>query len=155
MAKDLKIGDLIQIRRFCYEHWVVYIGDGKVIHVVKISVCLRRRAQIREGKLVDVAGRSKCRVNNLENCLPSRGLQPREGDVVVQAARERLGQIIPYRLLKRNCELFATECRFGKGFSGQTAATIKSTRKWLWPFTSIGLCRNCADNLSTNPLDKV
>jgi len=51
-------------------------------------------------------------------------------DKVVDAAKPMLRKDYDYDALNRNCEHFVTECRFGKGFSGQTAATIKTAKKW-------------------------
>ncbi|KAL2805737.1 phospholipase A and acyltransferase 2, partial [Daubentonia madagascariensis] len=28
-----RLGDLIEISRFGYEHWAIYVGDGYVVHL--------------------------------------------------------------------------------------------------------------------------
>lgn len=139
-VKDLKPskGDIIHFKRLLgrIEHWAVYIGDGEVIHVVvngsshSISGGCTAKAYIRKGSLIQVANGSECRVNNLENCLPSRGLKARDPNDIVDAAKAMLDKDYDYDALNRNCEHFVTTCRFGDGFSGQTAATIKTAKKW-------------------------
>jgi hypothetical protein len=146
-VKDLKPskGDIIQFKRYLgrIEHWALYIDDidgGQVIHVVvnvssggsshSSSGGRTAKACIRKGSLIEVANGSKCRVNNLENCLPSRGLRARDPDDIVDAAKAMLDKDYDYDALNRNCEHFVTTCRFGDGFSGQTAATIKTAKKW-------------------------
>jgi len=115
--------------------WAVYIGDELVIHVVvngsshSISGGCTAKARICQDSLTAVADGSKCRVNNLENCLPSRELKARDSNDIVDAAKAMLGKDYDYDTLNRNCEHFVTECRFGKRFSGQTAATIKTAKK--------------------------
>jgi hypothetical protein len=150
-------GDIIQFKRLLgrIEHWAVYIGDGQVIHVVvngssggssnSISGGCTAKARICQDSLIAVADGSKCRVNNLENCLPSRGLKARDSNDIVDAAKAMLGKDYDYHALNRNCEHFVTKCRFGKGFSGQTAATIKTAKKWGplgWPVISRTLDKN-------------
>lgn len=34
---QLKVGDLIEISRFGYEHWAIYVGKGYVVHLAPPS----------------------------------------------------------------------------------------------------------------------
>ena len=66
------------------------------------------------------------RVNNLEEASTEKGLEPLDPDVIVERAREflRRNLIENYNLLTKNCEHFATMCRYEceKGFSQQASA---------------------------------
>ncbi|KAI8509781.1 hypothetical protein Bbelb_122090 [Branchiostoma belcheri] len=105
-----------------FSHWGVYAGDGRVIHRTEDTSggC---RVKIREDSFWDVAGRSWVKINNyldnVKTALP--------GSQVVQRARSKLGNT-GYTVLFRNCEHFATWCRYGFAFSGQvlTAGSISA-----------------------------
>jgi hypothetical protein len=82
-------------------------------------------------------------------------LTARAPDDVVNAARSMLGKDYDYDLLNCNCEHFVTKCRFGKGFSGQTAKTIKDAKKF-GPFGSPVVWKTLDNNGSPlNPMDHV
>jgi hypothetical protein len=60
------------------------------------------------------------RVNNLDKAAELRGLRLLGPDVIVRRAREFLtDNLVYYNLLTRNCEHFATMCRYEEGFSLQ------------------------------------
>ena len=64
-----------------------------------------------------------CRVNNLEEAATEKGLEPLDPDVIVERAREflRRNLIENYNLFTKNCEHFATMCRYEEGFSQQAS----------------------------------
>nr|CAH0103689.1 unnamed protein product [Daphnia galeata] len=63
----------------------------------------------------------RCRVNNLDKAAAEKGLEPFDPDKIVERARFFLRQnlIENYYLLTKNCEHFATKCRYGEEFSCQ------------------------------------
>jgi hypothetical protein len=67
-----------------------------------------------------------CRVNNLDEAAEERGLVALKPDVIVARAREFLRQdnYLVYDLVYKNCEHFATECRYGEAFSLQVPDCI-------------------------------
>jgi hypothetical protein len=63
-----------------------------------------------------------CRVNNLDKeAALLKQLKPLDADKIVERARNRLRKklVENYDLFTKNCEHFATWCRFGKEFSCQ------------------------------------
>ena len=67
-----------------------------------------------------------CRVNNLEEAATKKDLEPLEPDGIVERARYYLSRdlIENYNLFTKNCEHFATLCRYGKEFSCQVNLLI-------------------------------
>lgn len=66
-------------------------------------------------------GRFKCRVNNLTVFAKMflKDPLPYKKETIVKNAQEKKGDKIVYNLLNDNCEVFATECRYGVGFTAQ------------------------------------
>jgi hypothetical protein len=113
------IGDLIEIKRLFYDHWAVYVGDGKIIHVSNDEDA---KVTIKLDLLKNVCGKSSCRINNLEKAAQERGLKPRSAGTILDHANDMLGIIFEYHPINNNCEHFATNCRFGLSFSQQALA---------------------------------
>ncbi len=118
-ASDLEPqwGDLIEIRRPLYSHFCVYVEEGFVIHISEGRN--KRGAQVKKDKLVSVAGKSLCRVNNLEEAAQRRNLTARSVEEIIKTAEEMVNNKKKYRIFHDNCEHFATYCRYGTGFSLQ------------------------------------
>jgi hypothetical protein len=76
-------------------------------------------------KLVEKTTQTLCnrggRVNNLDKAAEERGLVALKPDVIVARAREflRNNYVMCYNVLFKNCEHFATLCRYEKAFSLQ------------------------------------
>jgi hypothetical protein len=110
---DAKEGDLIEIERIVNTaHWGVSECNGNIIHIRDGG---DRKAIVARDSLKDVAGNSKCRVNNLEAAALRLGLKAKSPDEILRDARSFLGQRVDYDPFKRNCENFVTHCRFGSG----------------------------------------
>jgi hypothetical protein len=62
-----------------------------------------------------------CRVNNLDEAAEERGLRPLKPDFIVERAQHflRENRLIFYNVVIKNCEHFATKCRYGQAFSLQ------------------------------------
>uniref|UniRef100_A0A3Q4GF40 LRAT domain-containing protein n=1 Tax=Neolamprologus brichardi TaxID=32507 RepID=A0A3Q4GF40_NEOBR len=105
-------GDLIEIFRDSYQHWAVYVGDGSVVHLVVPSKSRTHFPQLnssQEETLRAVVGNDQWQINN---SLDST-YRPRPADVIVTEARSWVGRTITYHSIRRNCEHFATEQRYG------------------------------------------
>ncbi|KAK3583608.1 hypothetical protein CHS0354_039430 [Potamilus streckersoni] len=131
LLSTLEEGDMVEIPRGRYSHWAVYVGRGKVIHlagdpnapsktnanalhIFSISGVQFDKAWVREDDLIDVAGNSKAQKNNNKD----KKATPSNPKTIVERARSKLGQI-GYNVLWRNCEYFASWCRYGDGWSQQ------------------------------------
>jgi hypothetical protein len=111
-----KRGDLIEIERSKYvAHWVVFIGNGQVIHLLVKNLRGKKKGVIVQDSLEKVAKKCKCRVNNLETAAERQGLKPNQVDAIVELAKQHLDREVDYDPIKINCENFATHCRFGSG----------------------------------------
>jgi len=110
---ELQPGDLIEFRRRHYQHWGIYIGNGKVIHVTNSGL-------VKAEDLVVVGEGGYCRVNLLEQKAKQLGLERRgTRREIVEYAMQKVLSKIQYDLHLQNCEHFVTECFYGKSFSGQ------------------------------------
>lgn len=114
-------GDLIEFRRTGYSHWAVYIGDGWVVNYGRKEPSPEL---VQRERLLDVSGRDKCRINNLCQAASSINLSSLDSSEIVRRASARIGERSPYNLVNHNCEVFATECRYGEGFTCQPTEAI-------------------------------
>nr|XP_056708714.1 phospholipase A and acyltransferase 3-like [Euleptes europaea] len=123
---DLEPGDLIEIFRFGYQHWAIYVGNGYVIHLAppseyagagcaSLMSTLTDKALIKKELLGDVVGRNRYRVNNKHDSK----YPPLPPTKIVQRAEEMVGQELLYKVTSENCEHFVTELRYGVAKSDQ------------------------------------
>uniref|UniRef100_A0AAY4CHY1 LRAT domain-containing protein n=1 Tax=Denticeps clupeoides TaxID=299321 RepID=A0AAY4CHY1_9TELE len=125
-------GDLIEISRGSYQHWVIYIGDGYVIHLApptedarggaySMMSVLCDKAVVKKEELWDVVGTDPYRINNLLD----QEYEPRPFRAILREAQSLLGQELPYCVFRGNCEHFATELRYGKAQSRQVRNAVE------------------------------
>lgn len=103
-------GDHLWVNRGFYTHHGIDAGDGTVIHFAGKPALHMHEACIVRTSLADFAGDRRIRVR--------RHAAADHPDVVVARAESRLGAS-GYRLLRNNCEHFATWCCTGHASSGQ------------------------------------
>jgi hypothetical protein len=72
-----------------------------------------------------------CRVNNLEEVARRKRLETYPNDIIVQRALEHYKELFKYSLRFRNCEHFATSCRYSESFSTQVEKYLPSNTKRL------------------------
>ncbi|XP_066466451.1 phospholipase A and acyltransferase 3-like [Tiliqua scincoides] len=113
-------GDLIEIFRFGYQHWAIYVGDGYVIHLAppcefagagcaSLMSTLTDKALIKKELLEAVVGKNRYRVNNKHDSK----YPPLPIPKIVRRAEEMVGQELEYKVTSENCEHFVTELRYG------------------------------------------
>lgn len=144
LLKELKKGDLVEFPRKGYSHWAVYVGNGQVVHLTiadgagssdlsnpdlaSPSGVLYSKGVVKKENLLDVAGASKAKKNNSKD---SRYQYLSQEEIVSNA----LGEVGTktqdgYNVLEKNCEHFASWCRYGEAVSDQ-AETAKFITKAL------------------------
>ncbi|XP_010770206.1 HRAS-like suppressor 3, partial [Notothenia coriiceps] len=73
------------------------------------------KALVKKEKLRDVVGNDKWEINN---SLDEKN-KPRPAKDIARDACARVGQTLPYNVIKKNCEHFANDLRYGKAKSMQ------------------------------------
>ncbi|KAK7929492.1 hypothetical protein WMY93_005887 [Mugilogobius chulae] len=134
----LRRGDLLEVPRTIFTHFGIYLGDGRVAHLIPdilpaltrdpalirtvitntrlIIGCAFKCATVRVDTLEDFAYGARILVNRMDTDVKS---QPLPNEEVARRAERLLGST-PYSLLWNNCEHFVTHCRYGCAASKQT-----------------------------------
>lgn len=107
-----------------YSHWMMSVGDKYVIHVAREvdSNVWNGFANVTWETFLDVAGPSYCRINNLISSATKRNLSPLPIGKALINAWGMVGKTVTFRLLCANCEHYATEWKYGTGFSDQVSS---------------------------------
>ena len=105
-----------------YCHWAVYIANGYVVNYGRKDPT---PAIVQKEKLIiKVAEDCPCRINNLTGAASDLNLTPFPRDEIVERTLAKVGKKYEYKLSKNNCECFATECRYGTGFTCQPTEAV-------------------------------
>uniref|UniRef100_W5K5K1 Lecithin retinol acyltransferase-like n=1 Tax=Astyanax mexicanus TaxID=7994 RepID=W5K5K1_ASTMX len=162
--KLLQRGDLLEVPRTLFIHFGIYLGGGRVAHLIPdilpvvtgdrrrigrvvsnkrlLLGVLYKSASVRVDSLQDFAYGSPVLLNTLDAALRRPALSAEE---VALRAEKLIGRI-PYSLLWNNCEHFVTYCRYGAGVSLQTdrfcecLKTIVQDQRSMLMATVIGVC---------------
>ncbi|XP_039336746.1 phospholipase A and acyltransferase 3-like [Mauremys reevesii] len=121
-----KPGDLIEISRFAYRHWALYVGYGYVIHLAppsedtktgfsSLMSVVADKAVVRKEPLWAVVKDDDYWVNNKHD----RKLRRRSVDQIIQEAESLVWKTMPYSVTSANCEHFVTKLRYGVARSDQ------------------------------------
>ncbi|KAK2817698.1 hypothetical protein Q7C36_021631 [Tachysurus vachellii] len=136
---QLQRGDLLEVPRTLFVHFGIYLGDGKVAHLIPDILPLLTRDELRVRAVVSnkrlllgvLFRRAAVRVDTLEDFVYGArvllinamdgvlGVQPAPNEEVARTAETLIGAV-RYSLLWNNCEHFVTFCRYGTGISLQT-----------------------------------
>lgn len=139
VTAQLARGDLLEVPRTLFVHFGIYLGDGKVAHLIPDILPLLTRDEVRVRAVVSnkrlllgvLCRNAAVRVDTLEDFVyGSRvllinamdgvvGVQPAPNEQVARTAEKLIGAV-RYSLLWNNCEHFVTFCRYGTGISLQT-----------------------------------
>ncbi|XP_071472198.1 phospholipase A and acyltransferase 2-like [Marmota flaviventris] len=130
-GKQPKLGDLIEISRYCYQHWAIYVGNGYVVHLAppsevagagmsSIMSIVADRAIVKKELLSVVAGGDKYRVNNKHDDK----YDPLPSNKIVKQAEKMVGKEVPYSVTSDNCEHFVNTLRYGVSRSDQVTDTF-------------------------------
>jgi hypothetical protein len=123
LVDTLNPGDMIQKKgnfflQFFYSHFAIYIGNGKIVHVIMPNNRMYGKCVITRAIMVNVFNGELVRKNNhLDNAVGFH-IQPRKR--IVKRAQERVDESWNYDILFHNCEHFATWCRYGREVSLQS-----------------------------------
>ncbi|XP_054457197.1 lecithin retinol acyltransferase-like [Anoplopoma fimbria] len=131
-------GDLLEVPRTLFTHSGIYMGDGRVAHLIPdilpaltadgrriqemvtnarlLLGVLSKRAAIRVDSVEDFAYGAGILLNVMDRAVPR---SPLPGEEVARRA-ERLVGSVSYSLMWNNCEHFVTYCRYGAAQSLQT-----------------------------------
>ncbi|XP_072320190.1 lecithin retinol acyltransferase a [Eucyclogobius newberryi] len=131
-------GDLLEVPRTIFTHFGIYLGGGRVAHLIPdilpaltrdpalthtvitntrlIVGCTFRCATVRVDTLEDFAYGGRILVNRMDPVMKAKALPHEE----VAHRAERLVGRVRYSLLWNNCEHFVTHCRYGRAASRQT-----------------------------------
>ncbi|XP_074131159.1 phospholipase A and acyltransferase 3-like [Sminthopsis crassicaudata] len=134
MQPEPKPGDLIEIFRWGYRHWAVYVGDGFVVHLAppseyagagasSVMSALTDKATVKKELLRVVVGRDRYQVNNKHDDK----YPPLPPSKIVQRALQEVGKDVLYKLTSENCEHFVNELRYGIPRSDQVRDFFTAT----------------------------
>ncbi|XP_051925109.1 lecithin retinol acyltransferase-like [Hippocampus zosterae] len=132
-------GDLLEVPRTLFTHFGIYLGDGRVAHLIPdilpavtsdvrhlrrkvtntrlVLGVLSKRASVRVDSVEDFAYGASVRLNT--HAMESAGRGPPDDEEAARRAERLLGSVT-YSLLWNNCEHFVTWCRYGDARSLQT-----------------------------------
>ncbi|XP_077379234.1 lecithin retinol acyltransferase-like [Festucalex cinctus] len=149
-----KRGDLLEVPRTLFTHFGIYLGDGRVAHLIpdilpavsgdKAAVAkmvtnerlllgvLAKVASVRVDSLPDFAYGSRVLVNRMDGVCKQ---PPLDADEVAGRAEKLLGGVA-YSLLWYNCEHYVMYCRYGMAISYQTYQFCTTARKIVCSRTS-------------------
>ena len=116
--EDYKDGDLLEIDRKLYSHWVVSIGHDDVVNLPEATnnnCCV----VVEHVPLLEVAHNCHVRVNNKQVPAKDRGLQDVSQKDVVNNALNSVGRTVSYNFFSSNSEHFVTRLKYGVGWSDQ------------------------------------
>jgi len=124
VLQEVKLYDIIEIKRGAYSHYAIYTGNGYVQHLshdynIFKTVSETHNGQILLEKLIDVTGQDSCRVNNKKRSAERRGLVPQDTQQIKTYLDALINTTVDYNIYSYNCEHIVTQWKFGKAFSDQ------------------------------------
>uniref|UniRef100_A0A3Q2ZYZ7 Lecithin retinol acyltransferase b, tandem duplicate 2 n=1 Tax=Kryptolebias marmoratus TaxID=37003 RepID=A0A3Q2ZYZ7_KRYMA len=122
-----KRGDLLEVPRTLFTHFGIYLGDGRVAHLIPdilpmvtnnrlLLGVITKVASVRVDSVADFAYGSDILINHMDKVCRQ---PPLDGDEVARRAEKLLGSVT-YSLLWYNCEHYVMYCRYGMAISYQT-----------------------------------
>lgn len=129
-------GDLLEVPRTLFTHFGVYLGEGRVAHLIPDALPLVSADALRVQRMVTnmrlvlgvLSKTASVRVDSVDDfaygacILLNRGdalHAPLCGEESAQRAEQLIGRV-RYSLLWNNCEHYVTHCRYGNAHSLQT-----------------------------------
>uniref|UniRef100_A0A670YS33 LRAT domain-containing protein n=1 Tax=Pseudonaja textilis TaxID=8673 RepID=A0A670YS33_PSETE len=110
-------GDIIEIFRSSCQHWALYLGEQKVVHLITECKYFNPWSQVcvKKDWLEDVVRKDRYQVNNKHD----ETHPPLPLSKILWQAEELVGKEMPYSLSSQNCENFVMELRYGPEISEQ------------------------------------
>uniref|UniRef100_A0A8C6SH59 Lecithin retinol acyltransferase n=1 Tax=Neogobius melanostomus TaxID=47308 RepID=A0A8C6SH59_9GOBI len=126
-------GDLLEVPRTLFTHFGIYLGDGRVAHLIPdalplVSADVQRSVTNTRLVLGVLSKTASVRVDSVEDFAYGADVllnrddalhAPLQGEESAKRAEQLLGSV-RYSLLWNNCEHFVTHCRYGRARSDQT-----------------------------------
>ncbi|XP_046693480.1 lecithin retinol acyltransferase-like isoform X2 [Silurus meridionalis] len=154
MMQQLVRGDLLEVPRTLFVHFGIYLGDGRVAHLIPDILPLLTRDELRVRAVVSnkrlllgvLCRRAAVRVDTFEDFVYGArellinamdgvlGVQPAPNEEVARTAEKLIG-VVRYSLLWNNCEHFGTFCRYGTKISLQTDKVLHTEHRNPGPST--------------------
>ncbi|KAG4077650.1 hypothetical protein HA402_012961 [Bradysia odoriphaga] len=131
IANDLEPGDLIEINRGLYSHWVMFVNKCKsgmhwCFHAVATDdnawsgSMMSSEAIIRKDRLEDIMeGNDSARINNKIDEAKRKECVHRPVNVVITNLERQKDKTVRYSLVELNCEHYVTIWKYGAGWSRQ------------------------------------
>ncbi|XP_017294378.1 lecithin retinol acyltransferase family protein [Kryptolebias marmoratus] len=158
---QFKRGDLLEVPRTLFTHFGIYLGDGRVAHLIpdilpavtkdKAAIAkmvtnnrlllgvITKVASVRVDSVADFAYGSDILINHMDKVCRQ---PPLDGDEVARRAEKLLGSVT-YSLLWYNCEHYVMYCRYGMAISYQTYQFCTTIRKIVFSRMSAYLTSVC------------
>ncbi len=124
-------GDLIEIKRKNYYHWVLFHKKSKghywCHHVIAGQSIKAKTARLRYDPLFDILYYNKdrvtsmARINNKEEEAQRRGCRPNDLEKVFDLLKPYRNVVteVRYNIVTLNCEHYVTQWKYGNGWSKQ------------------------------------
>lgn len=140
----LRAGDVIGVSRGAYEHYAIYVGNGRVIHYAGESADFKGRVSIHEASfdeflknstdyfVVLFEGRYPVKIHALTKfiagscfeCCNNKWKRKYSSEETLKRAYSRIGES-KYSVILNNCEHFAMWCKTGSAVSSQVRKIAK------------------------------
>jgi len=159
--RQMKPGDLIEIPRGNYSHYAVCVGGGDLVHltggndgidasnIFNLSLGASGRelnkARVCRNNFWEVVGNSAAKIDYRKDMRES----PLSTDQIIRNALSRIGEE-GYNLIWKNCEHFATWCRYGVEFSEQIETAITWAAMGTLIAAGIGIMFQVSKNRNKN-----
>jgi HRAS-like suppressor 3 len=141
VIKEVKLYDIIEIKRSGYSHYAIYVGNGYVQHLsheynLFSNVYITRNGRILREKLIDVTRNDLCRINNKKKSAKKHELVPQEPQQIKTYLDAYLNTPVEYSIYSYNCEHIVTQWKFGKAFSDQVQLFVMGCICYITLFLS-------------------
>ncbi|XP_071096431.1 phospholipase A and acyltransferase 3-like [Haliotis cracherodii] len=148
VLESLEPGDQVEFVRGVYSHWAVYVGGNEVVHLSGVDGAMGShmghsctisgvefgKGIVRRDNFWDVVMNSMVHKNNSKD----EKLKHFEPSQIVRRALSKIGKV-GYNLIFKNCEHFASWCRYDKEKSDQADGWLTGLAVGGGAFAALGI----------------